>query len=174
MLDSNDLRFVSIEELKKIEHKDLLNCIIQRKSGLVHITHNAKTEVLIGDEAEILRKKIFAQSQQGDFLKGKIGSRGKNSIVTGTVKVLMQSNEMGKVNTGDIIVATMTTPEYVPAMRKAVAILTDEGGVTCHASIVSRELGIPAIIAIGNATKVLKDGDFVEVDVEKGIVRIIK
>ncbi len=68
----------------------------------------------------------------------------------------------------------MTTPEYVPAMRKSMAIVTDEGGVTCHAAIVSRELGKPCIIGTGNGTKVLKDGDIVEVDANEGIITIIK
>jgi pyruvate,water dikinase len=68
----------------------------------------------------------------------------------------------------------MTTPDFVPAMRKAVAIITDEGGITCHAAIVSRELGKPCIIGTKIATKALKDGDVVEVDADNGVVRIIK
>ena len=68
----------------------------------------------------------------------------------------------------------MTTPDFVPAMRKAAAIITNEGGITCHAAIVSRELGKPCITGTKIASKVLKDGDMVEVDAEKGIVRIMK
>lgn len=68
----------------------------------------------------------------------------------------------------------MTSPWYLPAMKKATAIVTDEGGITCHAAIVSRELKKPCIIGTKIATKVLKDGDLVEVDANKGIVRIIK
>ena len=67
----------------------------------------------------------------------------------------------------------MTRPEFLPLMKKAKAIITDEGGITCHAAIVSRELGIPCIIGTKIATKVLKDNDLVEVDAEKGIVRKI-
>ncbi|MEY2664684.1 MAG: hypothetical protein RIT04_492 [Candidatus Parcubacteria bacterium] len=174
MPDQNDLRFVSVEELKTLSHKDILMRINERKSGLVHITRNAQTEIVIGSAAEILSKTLIEQTQATNILKGKVGSRGTNSVVVGIVKVLMRPSEMDKVNQGDIVVATMTTPEYVPAMRKASAILTDEGGVTCHAAIVSRELGLPAIIAIGNATKVLKDGDKVEVNTDKGIVTILK
>lgn len=172
--DHNILRFVSVEELKNLDHHILLDLIKERQSGLIHITHKAKTEILTGEKAQILRKKLLSPSDSTDILKGKIGSRGKNPVVTGSVKVVMHPSEMDKVKEGDILVATMTTPEYVPAMRKAIAILTDEGGVTCHAAIVSRELGLPAIIAIGNATKVLKDGDKVEIDVEKGVVKILK
>ena len=68
----------------------------------------------------------------------------------------------------------MTRPDFMPLMRKAKAVITDEGGITCHAAIVSRELGIPCIIGTKIATKVLKDGDMVEVDANKGIVRKIK
>jgi pyruvate,water dikinase len=67
----------------------------------------------------------------------------------------------------------MTTPEYVPIMKMASAIVTDEGGISCHAAIVSRELKIPCVIGTKNATKVLKTGDEIEVDAEKGIVKIL-
>ena len=87
--------------------------------------------------------------------------------------VLRSSTQINKVKLGDILVAKMTRPDYVPAMRRAAAIVTNEGGMTCHAAIVSRELGIPCIVGTKIATKVLKDGDLVEVDAEKGIVKKI-
>ena len=68
----------------------------------------------------------------------------------------------------------MTRPEFVPLMKRASAIVTDEGGITCHAAIVSRELNIPCIIGTKIVTKVLKDGDEVEVDADNGVVKIIK
>jgi pyruvate,water dikinase len=67
----------------------------------------------------------------------------------------------------------MTRPEYMPAILKAAAIIADEGGITCHAAIVSRELGIPCIVGTKIATQALKDGDLVEVDADKGIVKIL-
>ncbi|GAG17127.1 unnamed protein product, partial [marine sediment metagenome] len=73
-----------------------------------------------------------------------------------------------------ILVTNMTTPDLMQAIEKVVAIVTDEGGILCHAAIVSREFGIPCVIATKIATKVLKDGDLVEVDADKGIVKIIK
>lgn len=69
------------------------------------------------------------------------------------------------------VVAPMTTPAFMPTLNKASGIVTDEGGLTCHAAIVSRELGIPRVIGTRFATKVLKDGDKVEVDAERGVVR---
>ncbi len=93
--------------------------------------------------------------------------------VRGTVHCVFTYDQVGKFPVGSILVAPMTAPEYLPAIRRALAIITDEGGVTCHAAIVARELGKPCIIGTKIATKVLKDGDEVEVDADKGIVRII-
>ena len=77
------------------------------------------------------------------------------------------------MKSGDIIVTTMTTPDYLMAMKMAAAIVTEEGGLTSHAAIIARELGIPCIIGTKIATQVFKNGDMVEVDAEKGVVRII-
>ncbi len=101
------------------------------------------------------------------LLKGLPASRG---IVAGKVKIVLSPEELDKVEFGDILVTTMTNPDFVPAMRKAAAIVTDEGGMTSHAAIVSREMGIPCIVGTGEATKVLKDGMLVTVDAVKGVV----
>lgn len=91
-------------------------------------------------------------------------------IGAGKVKVILDVKEIDKVREGDVLVTRMTTPDWVPAMKKAVAIVTDEGGYTCHAAIVSRELGIPCVVGTGNATKVLANVDAVTVDGSKGLV----
>jgi pyruvate,water dikinase len=101
-------------------------------------------------------------------------SKGDKSIVNGHVKILFDSSDGAKMDEGDILIAPMTTPDFVMSMRKALAIVTDEGGVTCHAAIVSRELEIPCVVGTKIATKILKDGDMVEVDANKGIVKIVK
>ncbi len=101
------------------------------------------------------------------ILKGLPASPG---VATGKVKIVHDLSDLPKVREGDVLVTTMTTPDMVPAMQRAAAIVTDEGGMTCHAAIVSRELGIPAVVGTGNATKVLKDGDIVTVDAYKGVV----
>ncbi len=89
----------------------------------------------------------------------------------GTVKVVGRADEMAKMNDGDVLVAHATNPDIVPAMKKASAIVTDLGGITCHAAIVSRELRIPCVIGTKHATRVLKDGDVVSVDATHGVVR---
>lgn len=104
-------------------------------------------------------------------MHGIVASRG---LVSGHVKVVMGRPDFARVINGDILVTSMTTPEMLPFMKKAGAIITDEGGITCHAAIVARELKIPCIISTKIATKVLKDGDLVEVDANQGIVKIIK
>ncbi|MEW6408479.1 MAG: PEP-utilizing enzyme [Patescibacteria group bacterium] len=78
---------------------------------------------------------------------------------------------MAKMRKGDILVSIATDPDIVPAMKKASAIVTEQGGVTSHAAIVSREMRIPCVIGTKIATKVLRDGDLVEVDATKGLVR---
>ena len=75
---------------------------------------------------------------------------------------------------GEILVALMTTPEVVPVMKKAAAIVTDEGGLTCHAAIVSRELQTPCVVGTKYATKIFKNSDLIEVDAYRGIARKLK
>jgi len=102
------------------------------------------------------------------------GSPAYLGVVKGKAVVVKNKSMFDKLKQGDILVATMTTPDFLPIMKKAAAIITDEGGITCHASIVAREMKKPCIIGTKIATQVLKDGDLVEVDAEKGIVKILK
>jgi phosphoenolpyruvate synthase/pyruvate phosphate dikinase len=103
-----------------------------------------------------------------------VGQTGNKGLSTGTVKVITKQSEFNKMEKGDVLVTTMTTPDYVPLMQKANAIVTDIGGLLCHAAIISRELGVPCVIGTKFATQLLKDGDQVEVDANKGRVRLIK
>ena len=112
-----------------------------------------------------------ASSGVADVIKGQIANKGK---VTGTVRIVLDPHDDKGFQQGDVLVTSMTRPEFVPIMKKAGAVVTDEGGITCHAAIVSRELNIPCVIGTKNATRLLKDGDMVEVDANNGIVRIIK
>ncbi|MFH1200419.1 MAG: phosphoenolpyruvate synthase, partial [Candidatus Micrarchaeota archaeon] len=98
------------------------------------------------------------------------GIRASPGIAWGPVKVMKDMSEITKVYQGDILVTRMTTPDFVPAMKKAAGIITDEGGATCHAAIVSRELGIACVVGTREATKKLKDGDIVTVDAKRGVV----
>jgi len=90
------------------------------------------------------------------------------------VTIINSPAENKKIEKADILVSTMTNPDLMPAIRRAKAIITDIGGLTCHAAIVSREFGIPCVIGTKIATQVLKDGSVVEVDATHGIINIIK
>jgi pyruvate,water dikinase len=91
-------------------------------------------------------------------------------MAAGSVKIIKTTDELDKVQEGDILVTVMTTPDMVPAMKRANGIITDEGGVTCHAAIVSRELGIPCVVGTGDATSILPENSQVTLDGNKGIV----
>jgi len=110
----------------------------------------------------------FMGGESASELKGMVAQKGK---VTGRVRLILMEYQVENLEPGEILVASMTDPDMVPAMKKAAAIVTDEGGITCHAAIVSRELGTPCLIGTKIATKVFKDGDLVEVDADRGIVR---
>lgn len=112
-------------------------------------------------------------AEQTEF-KGIVACVGEGVPVRGHVKILLNPNQSAEFQPGDVLVTTMTTPEYVFVMKKSLAILTDTGGLTSHAAIVSRELKKPCIIGTKIATKILKDGDEVEVDAAKGMIRILK
>ena len=108
-----------------------------------------------------------SQNKAEVILKGASASLGS---AYGPVKIIHKPTEIDKINEGDILVTEMTTPDFVPAMRKATAIVTDTGGRTCHAAIVSRELGIPCVVGTGTATSMLKNGQFITVDGARGLV----
>ena len=88
----------------------------------------------------------------------------------GAVKIVKNTDELDKIEEGDILVTVMTTPDMVPAMKRADGIITDEGGVTCHAAIVSRELGIPCVVGTGDGSKLLEEKSIVTLDGSKGFV----
>jgi phosphohistidine swiveling domain-containing protein len=113
---------------------------------------------------------LFTKIAMVDEVKGQVAYRG---IIQGPVRIVKNAQQMQQVLTGEVMVSPMTTPDYAPGMQKAAAIVTDEGGITCHAAIVSRELGKPCVVGTKIATKVFKDGDLVEVDAERGVVRKI-
>ena len=92
-------------------------------------------------------------------------------LASGTVRVISELGEATRLAEGDVLVTHMTAPDWVPLMRKAAAIVTDSGGTTCHAAIVSRELGIPCIVGTGEATSRLRDGELVTVDATHSVVR---
>ena len=104
-------------------------------------------------------------------MKGSSACRGR---VIGTVKVVKNVEDCEKLQPGDILVTVMTFPQYIIALEKAAAFVTDEGGILCHAAIISREMKKPCIVGTEIATSVFKDGDKIEVDADKGIVKLLQ
>ncbi len=158
---------------KKVNKKDIL----RRRKYYAFYGERGKIQASSSPELVKSLASIYlpTDTRKVKEIEGLVVSRGKKSRIRGRVKTIKDPfKDNKKMRKGDILVAGMTSPEYIVAMRKAAAIITDHGGMTAHAAIVSRELKVPCIVGTKIATKVLKDGDKVEVDANEGIVRILK
>ncbi|MCD6092914.1 MAG: hypothetical protein J7J38_02765 [Candidatus Aenigmarchaeota archaeon] len=101
------------------------------------------------------------------ILRGRGASRG---IVKGKIRIIMSADEIEELNDGEILVVPFADSSFTAAMQRALGLITDNGGITCHAAIVARELGIPAVVGTGEATKKLKNEMEVIIDGKNGIV----
>ena len=162
---------VEVETLLKGKKIPISELSARAKKMIIYQKGN-DYEIKFGQEATIMVNKIFKSTDHSDIqdFRGLTASTGK---ARGIAKIVTSVRDAGKVNKGDILVAVMTRPDYIMGIKKAAAIITDEGGITCHAAIISRELGIPCIIGTKIGTKILKDGDMVEVNANHGWVRKI-
>jgi phosphohistidine swiveling domain-containing protein len=162
----------SLEKNELIVSKDEIE---ERKKGQGCYLEGDVLKVVSGKELQ----EILAGLESGKNndvadvkeFKGSVACKG--GVVRGKVAVLISPKDFGNFQSGDILVAPETTPDFVPFMQSAIAIITDTGGITSHAAIVSREMRIPCVIGTKIATQVLKTGMEVEVDSEKGIIRIL-
>ncbi|MBU1036878.1 hypothetical protein KKF32_02485 [Patescibacteria group bacterium] len=179
--------YISLEQARsapiEILEKGLKGKLNLEKINSIYKMHaclpndNGTFSLLIGKQAEDFSKKQVRRTTTGKSyqkIKSLTGTSACPGHAKGIVKIINLTEDMKKMNYGDILVSTATTPNIVPAMKKAAAIITDEGGLTSHAAIVSRELNTPCIVGLRIATKIFKDGDKVEVDADKGVVRRIK
>ena len=175
-LTVKQLRYVLPEEIEemllkgKVIDKKILD---ERAEFYCFVLQDKKLRLLQGKEAKEFYDKHVEKVDASNVneLKGECACQGK---VVGVIKLVRTVEDMQKMQKGDILISPATNPNLVPAMEKAGAIITDAGGITCHAAIVSRELGIPCVIGTKIVTKAFKDGDNVEVDATKGIVRRVK
>ncbi len=173
-----ELRFCTIQEIRDLlvkgTHPPIFELSERRNYCVVFRKSVAPEFVLIGEEArEWYRKNVNEEEieRNVDELHGQVASPG---LVRGIVKIVNSVQDMAKVTEHDVLVSTATQPDLLPAMKKAVAIITEQGGLTCHAAIVSRELGVPCVVGVKFVTRILKDGDQVEVDASHGIIRVVK
>ena len=143
----------------------------RKQDGMALISIGTRLFELEAREASEIERVYASTPATATEVRGTVASKGK---AVGPAILLLNLHAMPRVQRGDVIVANQTTPEYVPVLKKAAAIVTDQGGLTCHAAIVSRELGVPCIIGTKNATKIFRDGDLIEVDAIKGVAKIIR
>ena len=177
---------------KENRNKDYLTCLTQKefenylKSGKlpedVELKERYDASVLYFEKGNVALaygktvdevENAIAQ-QSSDNIKELKGISAYPGIVTGKVRIVLDPMKASFFNDKDILVTGMTRPEFMSLIKKASAIITDVGGILCHAAITAREMKIPCIVGTAVATKALKDGDLVKVDADKGVVKIIK
>lgn len=135
--------------------------LTERALGYGFVMIDGERTIISGDRLAHLPE--FTETGAGgrvSLLKGAIACEGE---VVGQAKIIKRPSDIVKMNEGDVLVSPMTTPDLMPAIQRAVAIVTDEGGILCHAAIVSRELNIPCVIGTDCASRVIRDGDTVKV-----------
>jgi phosphohistidine swiveling domain-containing protein len=168
---------------KRISDKDILRIInLRKKQGFVFLNLRKTRKEIIDDKIVInkIRKYFSGLNNKDDVKKDEISgevSFKSDKKIKGKVVLIKDKSKLidkNKLLKNNILVSIQTTPHYIPYLKNVKAIITDEGGITCHAAIVSREMKKPCIIGTKIATKILKDDDLVEVDANKGIVKILK
>jgi phosphohistidine swiveling domain-containing protein len=168
--DRDLANFIFPEEFPNLPDAAVLEA---RKGGVVSVGYEnliMTLEEFASQNPEYYFEGLAEQSEEVQELRGQSAFPGK---AEGRVRIVKNKKQMQKMEAGDILVSPMTTPDFLPAMKMAAAFVTDEGGITCHAAIVSRELKKPCIVGTKIATQVLHDGDLVEVGADKGVVKII-
>ena len=180
-IDQEDLQQYKSEEIlglfegKKVDK----NTIDERFYHNIIIDDNNQFRHYWGNEAEEIINHFFKNKEDNELIRGTIVNRGK---VRGIARVIKPSwhegftkvkEAMERMNKGDILISETTSPDIMVAIRKAGAIVTDQGGLMSHAAIMSREMNVPGIVGADKATRLIKEGDLIEVDAYTGIVRIL-
>jgi phosphoenolpyruvate synthase/pyruvate phosphate dikinase len=169
-----DLKWLLPEELEKFSDGNLEKIIEKRKHLTIFSITLRNTEEYTQNKASKIEKEFNrAEFEKSVNLQGTVACTGKNRYFRGIAKVISSPKEGDKLKQGEILVTTMTTPDFVAVIKRAGAIITDMGGVTCHAAVVSREFGTPCIVGTENATKIIKDGDILELHNLRGTVKIV-
>ncbi|MFA6099730.1 MAG: PEP-utilizing enzyme [Patescibacteria group bacterium] len=179
-LDLKSVKFMLFEEIEDAllnRRQTLYKPIVaQRLERCCLVAENGEFKIYQGQTCDEQITKLIGKhpadvkSENVKELKGSVAYTGH---AKGIVKIVLVAEDVDKVNEGDILVSSATNPDLIVAMKRAAAFVTDTGGITSHAAIVARELKKPCVVGTGKATRVLKDGDMVEVDADKGIVTIL-
>ncbi|KKP64257.1 MAG: PEP-utilizing enzyme, mobile domain protein [Candidatus Moranbacteria bacterium GW2011_GWF2_34_56] len=144
-----------------------------RKNGFALFNGNILTLNELGEDLK-LKNIILEKMEITSGIEEISGICAYSGTVHGKIRKIILKNDISKIKKGEILLTHMTSPDFLSAFKKAIAVITDEGGATCHAAITSRELKKPCIVGTKIATQVLKDGDLVEVDADEAVVRILK
>lgn len=163
-----NLNYYYIQEIfnNNLPDEDIVN---ERKKGYIYYDDELIVTQDVNSWLQSHRFVIESQENQ-KMVKGSVAYNG---VYKGKVKLIYSKDDFYKMDNGDIIVTTMTTPKFTPILNKAGAIITDEGGITCHAAIIARELKVPCIVGCKNATDILCDNMEVEVNADIGIINIL-
>jgi len=175
-LNVEQTKYLIDDEIKQalLDNKDFSEVTNKRIEYCVTVTENGKTKVYTGNRAKEIIKNETAEDKIDTDISELKGSTAYSGKVKGIAKIVLVKQDISKIQKGEILISSATNPDLIIAMKKAAAFVTDTGGITTHAAIVSREMKKPCIVGTKIATKVIQDGDFVEVDAEKGIVKILK
>lgn len=177
-IPQRNLLFALPRELtkKNLSRKEFPAILESRSRRCLILYGYAEWRIFDGQEAKAKETELLGpQNAKIEGVSPNVmGTCASLGYAVGRAKVVLTAADIPKVQKGDVLVARSTRPEYVPAMKRACAIVTDEGGITSHAAIVSRELGVPCVIGTKVATLAFKDGDYVEVNANHGIVRKIQ
>lgn len=175
-IESKYIEVLTVKEICQVirgEKRFLKNLKSKFEHSLFVYKNKEDYDIFLGQSVyKFLDERLIKpESKDKKQIKGNVAYGGK---VKGKIKLVFGAQHNYKIKEGDILVSLATSPQLLPAMKKAAAFITDVGGITSHAAIVARELRKPCIVGTKIATQVLKDGDLVEVDADKGVVRILK
>jgi phosphohistidine swiveling domain-containing protein len=174
-LSLKQVRFMAYWEIPNALKKGSFNeeTLNKRIKFSILYKKDSKNYIYTGEKAKKFLSNVKIEKEKKILTNKLSGTCACVGKAKGRVRIINLPEEMGKMNEGDIMVSHTTFPSLVPAMKKASAIVTDDGGITCHAAIVAREMKKPCIVGAKAATQVLKDGYLVEVDAEKGTVKTL-
>ncbi len=171
-LSLTQANYLTPDEVEKvlIDCKVDKNLLDDRYKKSVYFAEGFGVWFLDKKEEKEVRKEL-EKKHKGDLLEGICGNPG---YVKAKARVIVENKDFSKFKQGEILVTAYTTPDFVSIMKKATGIVTDTGGVTSHSSIISRELDIPCVVGTKYATKILKDGDLIEINADDGFVKKVK
>jgi phosphoenolpyruvate synthase/pyruvate phosphate dikinase len=178
----SEVRFITLKEIQKyLFNKNLLTSKIRKeikkrfKVGCISVAQKDKIKILSLKKGKEIIKLIKKSEKETEIKPAQIkGSCAYPGRAKGIARIINLRQEVKKIKKGEILVSRATNPDLNIAMQKAAAFVTDEGGITCHAAIVAREMKKPCVIGTKNVTKLIKDGDLIEVDATNGTVVILE